>query len=165
MSFVHTEENGSRYNKIPVLKYTYILIIFLKLLENLQSEMPVPNCIARNITKKLCFLHLPLSPNNNDEFICFVVNLFFCMNSKLGGVNPIWTNYMSPLTVLIPPPPINMTGVWWEPPPFLSFGGHGCLFKLGYDHCFVSTQNCCHMDLWSAWSVLTSIDINSPFIM
>ncbi len=39
--------------------------------------------------------------------------------------------------------------------PPLSFGMHGCLFKLIPEHCFVSTQNRCHMDWWSARLVLT----------
>ncbi len=39
--------------------------------------------------------------------------------------------------------------------PPLSFGGHGCLCKLIPEHCFASTWNCSHMDLWSAWLVLT----------
>ncbi len=37
----------------------------------------------------------------------------------------------------------------------LSFGGHDGLFKLSSEHCFISTQTQCHMDLWSAWLVLT----------
>jgi hypothetical protein len=47
-----------------------------------------------------------------------------------------------------------MTGVRWELtllPTLVVMVG---LFKLSLEHRYVSTQNRCHMDLWSAWLVL-----------
>jgi hypothetical protein len=40
-----------------------------------------------------------------------------------------------------------------------------CLFKLSPEHCFVSTQNCCHIDLW--WFspiIIIFVDNSSHFI-
>jgi hypothetical protein len=34
-----------------------------------------------------------------------------------------------------------------DPPSFLLAS---CLFNLSYQQCLISTQNLCHMDLWSA---------------
>jgi hypothetical protein len=68
-----------------------------------------------------------------------------------------------------PPPPLPVTGAWVRTDPFPSpiFYLAGCLFNLSSKGCLISTQNQCHMDLWSVWLVLTHhhpfIDFHSPF--
>ncbi len=64
---------------------------------------------------------------------------------------PTQADYVFVLTIYFP--------ITWlvqgENPPLLSFARHGCLFKLRPEPCLISTQNRFHMDLWSAWLVLT----------
>jgi hypothetical protein len=62
---------------------------------------------------------------------------------------------MSALTVLISPPLSHDWCMVRIALPSLSFGRCGYLFKLIPEPCIVSTQNCCHIDLWSAWLVFT----------
>jgi hypothetical protein len=110
--------------------------------------------LQRRKKKKLGFLCLPQSQNNNVKFMCYIGTLF-CMNSELRWI-PSGIDNIPVLTVLIFPSPLfyQVWLVYGENPPSLSFSGHGCLFKLSPEHYFVSTQNLCHMDLWSAWLLL-----------
>ncbi len=64
------------------------------------------------------------------------------------------------------PPPHHMTDLWWELPPSLIWKAW-LLFELSPEHCYVSSRNHCHTDMWTAWLVLTHhhhfINTNSPF--
>jgi hypothetical protein len=66
---------------------------------------------------------------------------------------------LGPICVRIdcPYPPLPPSHDWCmvENCPPLSFGRHVGLFKLSSEHCFVCTQNRCHMNLRSIWLVLT----------
>jgi hypothetical protein len=84
-------------------------------------------------------MRLPQSQNNNVKNMCIVVNPV-CMHSEQGGVNPSWDR--SVLTVLTFSLPLSHDCC-----PPLSFGKHGCLFKLSPEPIFVSTWNHCHTDL------------------
>ncbi len=69
------------------------------------------------------------------------------MDTKLGGINKLaLADYVSQW-----PWPVHL----WEQIPLLYFYLAGYLFNLNSGRCLISTQNHCHMDLWSAWLALT----------
>ncbi len=70
---------------------------------------------------------------------------------------PARAGYVSMLTVqILPLPPITWLVYGENQPSLLStFMVMVDLLNLIPEHCFVSAQSHCHMDLWSAWLVLT----------
>jgi hypothetical protein len=79
----------------------------------------------------------------------------FCTNTGMGSIKPSWDQLCihvdRPYPSYPSPSPLSLD---WSMvrtgPPLslsLSFGWHVGLFKLSPEHCFISPQNRCHMDL------------------
>ncbi len=107
------------------------------------------SCITGKI-RKLGFMQLPQSQHNNVKLTCIIWSLGLYEWSV--GRCESWPR----LIMCTCWPSISLLLDWCRVrtgPPF-SCGGHGCIFNLSPEPCLVSTQNCCHMGLSSAWSVL-----------
>ncbi len=90
--------------------------------------------------------------------IIMLNSVYCCKPCPMHGrsktqLRPIMCPHWPSLSFPLPLPPITWPVYGENRPPHSR--GHVGLFKLSPEHCFVSTQNHSHIDLWSAWMVLT----------